>query len=68
MVKSHWNEEWKEIKFEEGALKKRYAVSNYGRLISFIDKIHLPGNHQCANNQDLSNGKLRVIANLQISF
>nr|WP_321450279.1 NUMOD4 motif-containing HNH endonuclease [uncultured Carboxylicivirga sp.] len=37
MVKSYWNEDWKEIKFEEGALKKRYAISNYGRIISFID-------------------------------
>ncbi len=39
MVKSHWNEEWKELHFEEGALKKRYAVSNYGRLVSFTEKI-----------------------------
>ncbi|MCU4174753.1 NUMOD4 domain-containing protein [Carboxylicivirga sp. N1Y90] len=37
MVRSHWNEEWKELKFEEGALKKRYAISNYGRIISFTD-------------------------------
>ncbi|TRX72260.1 NUMOD4 domain-containing protein [Carboxylicivirga sp. M1479] len=39
MVKSYWNEEWKEVEFEKGALKKRYAISNYGRIISFIDKI-----------------------------
>jgi hypothetical protein len=39
MVRSYWNEDWKEIKFGEGALKKRYAISNYGRIISFIDKI-----------------------------
>lgn len=39
MVRSYWNEEWKEVKFEEGALKKRYAISNYGRIISFIDEI-----------------------------
>lgn len=39
MIKSYWNEEWKEIPFDEGALKKRYAISNYGRIISFIDKI-----------------------------
>ncbi len=36
MVKSFWNEEWKEINFEEGALKKKYAISNYGRIVSFI--------------------------------
>ncbi len=29
------DEQWKEIKFEPGVLKKRYAISNYGRLISF---------------------------------
>jgi len=39
MVRSYWNEEWKEVKFEEGALKKRYAISNYGRIISYTDKI-----------------------------
>lgn len=39
MVKSHWNEQWKEIQFEAGALKKRYAISNYGRLVSFIESI-----------------------------
>jgi hypothetical protein len=35
MVDSYWNEEWKEVPFEKGALRKRYAVSNYGRVISF---------------------------------
>ena len=35
MVKSYWNEEWKEIPFEKGALRKRYAVSNYGRVVSY---------------------------------
>ncbi|MFO8000774.1 MAG: NUMOD4 domain-containing protein [Marinilabilia sp.] len=35
MVKSYWNEEWREIPFEKDALRKRYAVSNYGRVISF---------------------------------
>jgi len=35
MIKSYWNE----VKFGEGALKKPYAISNYGRIISFIDNI-----------------------------
>ncbi|WP_010663338.1 HNH endonuclease [Marinilabilia salmonicolor] len=35
MVDSYWNEEWKEIPFKKGALRKRYAVSNYGRVISY---------------------------------
>ncbi|MCU4154850.1 HNH endonuclease [Carboxylicivirga sp. A043] len=39
MVRSYWNEEWKELEFEKGALKKRYAISSYGRIISFTDKI-----------------------------
>jgi hypothetical protein len=35
MIESYWNEEWKEIPFEKGALRKRYSVSNYGRVISY---------------------------------
>jgi len=35
MIKSYWNEEWKEIPFKKGELRKRYAVSNYGRVVSF---------------------------------
>ncbi len=35
MIESYWNEEWREIPFEKGALRKRYAVSNYGRVISY---------------------------------
>lgn len=35
MIESFWNEEWKEIPFEKGALRKRYAVSNYGRVVSY---------------------------------
>lgn len=35
MIESYWNEQWKEIPFEEGALRKRYAVSNYGRVVSY---------------------------------
>ncbi|SKB36175.1 NUMOD4 domain-containing protein [Alkalitalea saponilacus] len=34
---SFWNEEWKEIVFPKGALRKRYAISNYGRVVSFSD-------------------------------
>ena len=39
VIRSHWNEEWKEVVFEENALKKRYAISNYGRIISFMNTI-----------------------------
>lgn len=37
MIKSYWNEEWKEIDFPEGALRKKYAISNYGRVISYVE-------------------------------
>ena len=36
-MKSYWNEEWKEIIFPPGALRKRYAISNYGRVISYTN-------------------------------
>lgn len=39
MVKFFWNEEWKDIQFEEGALRKKYAISNYGRVISYTDEL-----------------------------
>ena len=39
MIKFYWDEEWKELKFEEGALRKKYAISNYGRIVSYIDEI-----------------------------
>ncbi len=37
MIRFYWNEEWKEILFPEKALRKRYAISNYGRVISFTE-------------------------------
>jgi hypothetical protein len=45
-MKSFWNEEWKEIAVEDDGKfhRKKYAVSNYGRVVSFDD--------------DLQNGKL----------
>lgn len=39
MVNSHWNEEWKEMEFPIGALRKNYAISNYGNVISFSKEI-----------------------------
>lgn len=39
MVRFYWNESFKELDFEEGALRKRYAVSNYGRVVSFTDSV-----------------------------
>ena len=39
MIRSFWNEEWKDLKFEEGALRKKYAISNYGRIVSYTDKL-----------------------------
>ena len=39
MIRSYWNEEWKVLKFEEGALRKHYAISNYGRIVSYTTEI-----------------------------
>lgn len=39
MLKSHTNEQWKEIKFKKGALRNKYAVSNHGRLASYSESI-----------------------------
>ncbi len=58
MVRSFWNEQWKEIYFEQGALKKRYAISNYGRIISFIDTIE--------NGSLIKGGRLRGYPTLPI--
>ncbi len=53
-----WNEEWKEIQFEEGALKKKYAISNYGRVISYTDSIK--------EGDIIKGGKLRGYATLPV--
>lgn len=39
MFKIYPREIWKEIIFEPGALQKRYAVSNFGRVASYTDSI-----------------------------
>ncbi len=39
MVRTFPDEKWKEIKFEPNALMYQYAISNYGRLVSFTNKI-----------------------------
>ena len=58
MIKFFWNEEWKDINFEEGALKKKYAISNYGRVISYTDTLE-KGNL-------IKGGKLRGYATLPV--
>src|ERR1035437_3542522 len=37
MIRFYKGEKWKEIKVDK-SLKFRYAISNYGRLLSFVDK------------------------------
>lgn len=39
MFKIYPREIWKEIVFEPGALQKRYAVSNFGRVLSYSESI-----------------------------
>ena len=41
-MKSFWNEEWKDIELEENkeaVRRKKYAVSNYGRVVSYTESI-----------------------------
>jgi len=41
MLKSFWNEEWKDLEIiDEGKpRRKKYAISNYGRVASYADSI-----------------------------
>jgi len=39
MIKFFYNEEFREIDLPKGALRKRYAVSNYGRVVSFAEEV-----------------------------
>jgi len=41
MLKSFWNEEWKDLELidEDKKPRKKYAVSNYGRVVSYTDNI-----------------------------
>jgi hypothetical protein len=39
MMKSFIGEEWREINIDKGTLQKRYAVSNFGRVASFTEKL-----------------------------
>jgi hypothetical protein len=32
-------EQWKELPVKRGAVRKRYAISSYGRIVSFIEKM-----------------------------
>ncbi len=39
MVRFYWNESFKELDFGKEALRKRYAISNYGRIVSYTESI-----------------------------
>lgn len=43
MIKRRTNEEWKEVPFSEGAVTRRYAISNLGRVASFKEDLHKDG-------------------------
>src|SRR5690606_7195766 len=38
-IRFYSTEKWKELPIKKGATKKRYAISNHGRIVSFMDKI-----------------------------
>ena len=39
MIRFFPNEKWEHLKFEEGALRYKYAISNFGRNVSFQTEI-----------------------------
>ena len=40
MVKTFWNEKWEKFTFEDSEnMRNKYAVSNYGRVVSYRDEI-----------------------------
>lgn len=39
MIKSYWDEVWKEIDLGEDKLRYNYAVSNYGRVVSYSESL-----------------------------
>ena len=39
MITSFWDEEWKEIDLGGDKLRNNYAVSNYGRIVSYRDEL-----------------------------
>ncbi len=39
MVKFLKNEEWRALPFDEEVLRNKYVISNYGRIVSYRDKI-----------------------------
>ena len=39
MTKSYWDEKWKEIDLEEDKLRYKYAISNYGLIVSYSESL-----------------------------
>lgn len=39
MIKTYWDEVWKEIDLGQDKLRYNYAVSNYGRIVSYKDSL-----------------------------
>lgn len=39
MIRFFPNEKWEHLKFEEGALRYKYAISNFGRIVSYQTEI-----------------------------
>jgi len=37
MIRFYPQEEWKQLNFDEGALRYKYSISNFGRMISYTD-------------------------------
>lgn len=64
MIKSFWDEEWKEIVFDEKiSEKEKFKISNYGRIINckaaeeFLVKKHFINGYQTLPLKQKKNGK-----------
>ncbi|MBF8149461.1 HNH endonuclease [Winogradskyella sp. F6397] len=65
MIRDHWNEEWKEIVFDDNiAEDEKFKISNYGRLINckteteFLVKKYFINGYQNLPLKQKKNGKL----------
>lgn len=43
MIRSFPNEQWRELVFKKGALRKNYAISSFGRIVSFTESMDKDG-------------------------
>ena len=64
MIRNYWNEEWKEVEFDDGiAENEKFKISNYGRIINcktdkeFLVKEYFINGYQNLSVKQKQNGK-----------